>query len=36
MVYLLCEMRDKLLSEPGVLHIVIASRHVPRLAVTLG
>jgi len=35
MVFPLYEMRDKSLSESGVLRIVIASRHVPKLAVTL-
>jgi hypothetical protein len=35
MVFPLYEMRDKSLSESGALRIVIASRHVPKLAVTL-
>jgi hypothetical protein len=35
MVFPLYEIRDKSLGEYGSLRIVIASRHVPKLAVTL-
>ena len=36
MVFPLYEMRDKSLSESGVLRIVIASRNTPRPVVTFG
>ena len=35
MVFPLYEIREKSLSESGVLHIVTTSRHVPKPAVTL-